>query len=99
MPLKDKKEYNKYMAEYMLRRYHERREEALFMLGGRCSDCGSTDELEFDHIDPADKSFSIAKMWSVAKHKFDAEIKKCQILCQPCHIKKSQANGDFHYRR
>ncbi|MFW9998429.1 MAG: HNH endonuclease, partial [Candidatus Odinarchaeota archaeon] len=81
--------YNEYMAEYMLRRYHARRSEAIEKLGGECSRCGSTTHLEIDHIDPGQKSFALNKLWSVAKDKFEQELEKCQLLCKDCHEKKS----------
>ena len=86
MPYKD---YNKKMAEHMLRRYHQRRGEALERLGGKCVACGTPEELEIDHIDPAQKSFGISKFWSVSKLKFDKELSKCQLLCKSCHEEKS----------
>ena len=44
------------------------------MLGGKCECCGSTFNLQFDHIDPTTKSFSIAKKYG-CKEVFE-EIKK-----------------------
>jgi len=38
------------------------------MLGGRCVRCGATEDLEFDHIDPSTKRFTISgglsKAWT-----------------------------------
>lgn len=86
--------YNAYMADYMLRRYHERRQEALMLLGGTCVRCGTDEDLNFDHIDASQKAFSIGKMWSVSREKFLSEIAKCQILCAPCHRNKTREYGD-----
>jgi hypothetical protein len=80
---------NEYMAEYMLRRYHERRKEALEILGGRCSNCKTTKRLEIDHVDRTKKSFNISQMWSVSRARFLAELKKCQLLCRLCHQDKT----------
>jgi len=44
-----------------LERYHERIGEALDILGGKCIKCGSLENLEFDHIDPSSKLFTISK--------------------------------------
>ncbi len=82
-------EYNKKMAEYMLRRYHQRRKEALRYLGGQCVVCGTKEDLEIDHIDPDRKSFGLGKLWSVAIDKFRQELEKCQLLCSACHEEKS----------
>jgi hypothetical protein len=88
MANKDPILYNEYMREYMLERYRARREEAIEKLGGKCS-CGETQNLQFDHIDPATKNFTIAKLPSVNEKDFWAEIDKCQLLCAPCHEHKS----------
>lgn len=93
MPNKDKAIYNNYMKAYMLNRYHQRRTEGIIRLGGKCVNCETTEKLEFDHIDPKEKSFSVAKLWSVNKNLFWSEINKCQLLCQPCHILKTHRDN------
>lgn len=58
-----------------------------------CAVCGESDPvvLEFDHINPQQKSFGIARAisdgvkWSVIL----AEIQKCQVLCANCHKRKT----------
>lgn len=72
------------MKEYMLRRYHERMADAKAQLGGKCVSCGSSKDLEFDHIDPNTKSYSVQKMWSLSKAKLEAELAKCQLMCKTC---------------
>lgn len=90
MPLKDKEAYKAYMKDYMLKRWHKRRHTAIEKLGGLCVHCGTTDNLQFDHIDPALKSFSVSKWSSASEKKWQAEIEKCQLLCEMCHIEKSR---------
>ena len=88
--MKTREEYNAYMRDYMLRRYHKRREEAFKLLGGYCVRCGNEDNLEVDHIDPRAKAFDIfSRTWSMPHVKFLAEIAKCQLLCRACHRDKS----------
>ena len=65
----------------------ERKKLLIEMLGGKCESCGTTKNLQFDHIDPTTKSFSIAKRYR-CKDVFE-EIKKCQLLCYECHLKKT----------
>lgn len=77
------------MRKYILARYRQRRADALTYLGNKCSQCDSKIRLEFDHIDPREKKFEIAKMWSVAKEDFWEEVRKCQLLCKKCHQKKT----------
>jgi 5-methylcytosine-specific restriction endonuclease McrA len=90
MPIKDTEEYNEYMRTYMLNRYHERRAEAFRKLGGSCVLCGATSDLEVDHREWREKSFSIAKLWSVSRKRFEEELKKCQLLCKDCHAAKTR---------
>jgi hypothetical protein len=49
------------MGERMNAMRDRRRETAKQMLGGKCVECRSAADLEFDHSDPATKSFEIAK--------------------------------------
>lgn len=93
MPLKDKDEYNAYMNSYMLSRYKRRMEDIKQQMGGKCSQCGTSEDLHFDHIDPALKSFTIAKMWSLSEKEIQLEIEKCQLLCQVCHKKKHMSRA------
>ena len=90
MPLKDKAKYNEYMREYMLRRYHKRRDQAFNLLGRRCAICGSTENLEIDHIEWQQKELQLNKMWSYKEARFLKELEKCQVLCQECHVHKSK---------
>jgi 5-methylcytosine-specific restriction endonuclease McrA len=85
-------------AEYDLARYHRRRAEGIEILGGKCVRCNSTEQLEFDHIDPTTKELSIGKMWGVARERWLRELMKCQLLCKPCHTKKStkEAMTELH---
>lgn len=83
---------NDYMKKYMIKRYHDRMNWARNTLGNICRKCGSVDNLEIDHIDPIAKSFTVGgQLWNCAKAKFEAEIAKCQLLCQSCHNKKTLA--------
>jgi 5-methylcytosine-specific restriction endonuclease McrA len=80
--------------KYHLDRYHSRRREAIEKLGGKCVECDSVEQLEFDHIDPSTKEFCIGTLWGVARDRFDKEIEKCQLLCKPCHTEKTFVNRD-----
>lgn len=82
---------NEYMRNYMLQRYHQYREWAISYLGGKCAKCGSTEELEFDHIDPKSKEIRADKLWTLSKEKSLQELRKCQLLCKLCHTKKTIA--------
>lgn len=85
---------NEYMSKYMSERYKRRRAAALEQLGGKCAICGSTDELEIDHKDPKQKSFSIGKaLAGGSEQKIQAELAKCQLLCKKHHQEKSLAES------
>jgi hypothetical protein len=76
--------------EYRRNRYAARIAMATSLLGGKCMRCGSTDDLEFDHVDPGTKLFEISA--EIANLKFSTildELSKCQLLCKPCHVLKT----------
>lgn len=74
----------------MRRRHASIKADAVASLGGKCAQCGSVDGLEFDHIDPSTKFSNVSRLISSAKKEvLWAEVAKCQLLCGPCHDKKS----------
>ena len=77
-----------YMRTYIKARRKVRRARLIELLGGRCVRCGSTDELEFDHIDPETKVFAVGSDMSRAWDKLVKEALKCQLLCRECHVAK-----------
>lgn len=60
--------------------------------GKACVVCGSTENLELDHINPDDKKYSPAALWSMAKNNPNriAELEKCQTLCSFHHKEKTR---------
>lgn len=58
-----------------------------------CAHCGSTESLEFDHIDPDLKSFNISARKSLGSKEFRDELDKCQLLCRPCHEAKTASEN------
>jgi len=79
-----------YMRGYIGARRKYRRERLIEMLGGACVRCGATDDLEFDHIDPATKAFAVGSDMSRAWSKLVEEALKCQLLCFECHVAKGR---------
>lgn len=77
--------YNEYMRKYMLKRYHRRRSDSIEKLGGKCVVCGTTDNLEIDHIDRSTKTMAISGLWSCNIQRYEAELKLCQLLCEQHH--------------
>jgi 5-methylcytosine-specific restriction endonuclease McrA len=86
------------MREYM-RAYRERRmADARQRLGGCCANCGSTEDLHFDHIDPASKAKAITQLLHASRARFEAELAKCQLLCGDCHRVKTRAGKEIHHK-
>ena len=54
-----------------------------------CVDCGEKNivTLEFDHLDPEAKDFSISSLMrkKTTEEKFMEELKKCEVVCANCH--------------
>ncbi|AIX31442.1 hypothetical protein Syn7803US40_98 [Synechococcus phage ACG-2014f] len=74
-----------------------RRQQRLRMiehLGGKCVGCGTTEQLQFDHIDRKDKKYSITKRLGVSDETLLPEVNKCQLLCKQCHEIKSTIDHD-----
>lgn len=79
------------MRKYMADRYERRLAWAKDLLGGKCR-CGSVKDLQFDHVDPAIKSFTICtKLAGVSLVRLEQELAKCQLLCFDCHKLKTAA--------
>jgi len=92
-----KQHYHKHGSEYRVRAIQRnrkikdylRRKMLDYLTDKSCIQCGINDRrvLDFDHLDPTLKSFSIARGITNTRS-WDAillEIKKCQILCANCH--------------
>ena len=69
---------------------------------GGCADCGRPITLEnymafdLDHVDPADKSFTISTKYKHVGHdRLRAEIAKCELLCAYCH--RLRTHRDRHH--
>ena len=45
--------------------------------------------MEFDHSNPADKTYDISKLWTKPQKVIEEELAKCVLLCETCHKKKS----------
>lgn len=88
-----------YHSDYNLKRYHQRKQEYINLLGGKCVHCGSIDDLQFDHIDASKKSFTIGMRMTYPRHVVIEELKKCQLLCRFCHNKKTAKCKDGYERK
>jgi hypothetical protein len=98
MPYKNPAKRLEYAREW----YAARRVKGIEYLGGKCAQCTATEDLELDHIDPALKFTH--RIWSYSWPRIEAELAKCQLLCVPCHYKKtiafiSTAGGTWSTRK
>lgn len=57
-----------------------------------CIDCGRSDALQLDHVDPSDKVTH--RIWSWSKARRLAELAKCVARCGDCHLAKTRANRE-----
>ncbi len=75
---------------------HKKKKDALIAhLGGQCVGCGTTHNLQFDHIDRTQKKYrSIISHLNRKMEDLIEEANKCQLLCRTCHIAKSRAHYD-----
>ena len=96
--MQTKEEYNAYHKIYQLARYHRRRAEAVEKLGRKCVQCGSTEDLHLDHIDPSTKTFDIGAIGTHSETKWQTELAKCQLLCKPHHQIKSVLEQGYNLR-
>jgi hypothetical protein len=63
------------------------KEEIIVMMGGSCNLCGYNkciQALEFHHINPDNKSFTISS-YKHSTEEMKEESKKCILLCANCH--------------
>lgn len=60
----------------------------LYVMGNKCQLCGydkCESALEFHHINPDEKSFSITQNANIGTERALNEAKKCALLCCLCH--------------
>jgi hypothetical protein len=86
MPYKNPVESRNYKRNWM----NKRRNTWLNYMGGKCVSCGSTERLEFDHIDRSTKKYEPRMLWSRQLETIIEELMKCQLLCHECHLIKTR---------
>lgn len=88
MPLATKEAQREYQRQWVAARRAE------WFEGRACIDCGGTERLEIDHVDPALKIDS--HVWSWSEPRRLAELAKCVVRCQPCHVQRHRAGRPEH---
>jgi len=64
--------------------------------GGKCTKCGYNkcmDALQFHHVDPTKKEFSLGLARQKNLDKLRKEMDKCILVCSNCHI---EIHHDIH---
>ncbi len=97
--MKDKRTYAD-RADYLKRAVAKRRKKlrqlAITSKGGKCQICGydkCSGALEFHHIDPDIKDFSVSVDGSTRSwQRIKKEIEKCVLVCANCH---REIHGDI----
>jgi len=100
---KSKAETRAVRATYKRRARRTARVKALQYVAEKgCCECGTRDPrvLEFDHINPADKSVHIVKLlsdgYSWGAETLRAEIRKCRVICANCHRKHTIVQQGYY---
>ena len=103
-----KEHYQKYHKQYLERakvrreliRSQFRKRLTDYLADKACEVCGENDMrvLEFDHIAPKDKLFTISQAVKLGYSWQDVEkeIKKCRILCSNCHRKHTSTQFNWY---
>ena len=91
-------DYNKYMSEYVKRRYRILKLRAVNYKGGKCIKCGYDKNLAcltFHHRDPKEKELD----WrALRKRSWDfiiTELDKCNLMCCRCHTELHNDNDSI----
>lgn len=84
MPMATPEEQREYGRQWIAKRRAE------FFADKRCAVwwCGETENLELDHLDPAQKETHA--IWSWSQERREVELAKCQVLCVKCHAEKTK---------
>ena len=76
------------VGEAVTRRHHKIRRILIAEAGGRCVVCGYdrlSTNLHFHHVDPSQKLFDVNPSQGKALAKYQAEARKCVLVCANCH--------------
>lgn len=88
---KNKLRRNKLYGE----RARQRRKE--FMAGKSCVWCGEANKkLDLHHVDSKTKVGHTSSLWRWSEERRLAELRKCIILCHPCHMRHHNKRPIIH---
>jgi 5-methylcytosine-specific restriction endonuclease McrA len=90
---KNKNKLNAESRELNTRLRYEKKNFIIESLGSKCCECGTSDCLEIDHINPGlkkDRRCLYVCSWDRIK----SEMDNLQLLCSACHQERSQLQKD-----
>jgi DNA-binding CsgD family transcriptional regulator len=64
------------------------KEKAVEYKGGKCNICNydrCVSALEFHHLEPSKKDFTLSQSMNIAWNKIEEELDKCILVCANCH--------------
>lgn len=77
------------MSYQNVKDYRQRLKDRLvYIMGDKCCICGynkTNNALEFHHMDPTKKDFSLSQKSNISFARAKEEIKKCILVCANCH--------------
>ena len=76
----------------------EMRQYAYSLLTDHCVECGSRENLEFDHLHPHFKQEKLSLSLNRNKEFIAKEAPKCQVLCRSCHMEKTKRQRELSWR-
>lgn len=84
-----KKDKDKHKITAKIRRDNNRTWATELKASKGCATCPEKDTrcLDFHHVDPKNKSFTISNHLHYARSALEAEINKCVVVCSNCHRK------------
>ena len=92
----------KYMVDHVNNHRKKRKKELVDYKGGCCEKCGynkSMNALQFHHINPDEKDFTIGGR-NYSEERMKKEVDKCVLLCGNCHSEIHEEindNGDSEF--
>ena len=84
-----REENREHTIKYKREKRKRWRSKCVEYLGGKCVKCGTTHNLQFDHIKRDTKKYTIADRIHQNFTILKEELDKCQLLCAPCHLDKT----------
>ncbi len=82
------------VLEYRIQRTQEHKKRIDALKNKPCTDCGERfepEQMDWDHIDPSTKLYNIGSMKGLKWERIEEEMTKCELVCKPCHRKRTKA--------